>query len=53
VVTAVSVATWIPLTATDPTGTSGFAAAGTWQDGNPPTPGNGYFTRTFRAPVPC
>jgi autotransporter-associated beta strand protein len=47
VVTAASVATWIPLTSTDPTGTSGFASPGTWQDGNPPTPGNGYFTRTF------
>ena len=53
VVTAVSITTWIPLTATDPIGTSGFAASGTWQDGNPPTPGNGYFTRTFALRSPA
>jgi fibronectin-binding autotransporter adhesin len=53
VVTAASITTWIPLTATDPTGTSGFAAAGTWLDGNPPTPGNGYFTRTFALRSPA
>ncbi|HWD91441.1 MAG TPA: autotransporter-associated beta strand repeat-containing protein [Verrucomicrobiae bacterium] len=53
VVTDASIATWIPLTGTDPTGTSGFATAGTWQDGNPPTPGNGYFTRTFAVRSPA
>ena len=53
VVTSVSVATWIPLTATDPLGTSSFAAPGNWQDGNPPTPGNGYFTRTFALRSPA
>ena len=53
VITAVTLSTWIPLTATDPTGTSGFATAGTWQDGNPPTPGNGYFTRTFALRSPA
>lgn len=47
VVTAVAITNWIPLTATDPVGTSGFAAAGTRQDGNPPTAGNGYLTETF------
>lgn len=53
VITAASISTWIPLTATDPTGTSGFATSGTWQDGNPPTPGNGYFTRTFALRSPA
>lgn len=53
VVSGNSVTTWIPLTATDPTGTSGFATSGTWQDGNPPTPGNGYFTRTFALRSPA
>ncbi len=53
VVTAVSIATWIPLTATDPVGTSGFNAPGTWQDGNPPTLGNGYITRTFALRSPA
>ncbi len=53
VVTAVGIATWIPLTATDLIGTSSFAAAGNWQDGNPPTAGNGYFTRTFALRSPA
>lgn len=53
VVTAASIANWIPLTGTDPAGTSGFAAPGTWQDGNPPTLGNGYFTRTFALRSPA
>lgn len=53
VVTDVGIATWIPLVATDVLGTSSFAAAGNWQDGNPPTAGNGYFTRTsaLRSPA--
>ncbi|HEX4264226.1 MAG TPA: autotransporter-associated beta strand repeat-containing protein, partial [Verrucomicrobiae bacterium] len=53
VITAASIATWIPLTGTDPTGTSSFAAPGLWQDGNPPTPGNGYFTRIFAIRSPA
>jgi fibronectin-binding autotransporter adhesin len=53
VVTASSIATWIPLIATDPTGTSSFAAANNWLDGNPPTPGNGYFTRGFALRSPA
>jgi fibronectin-binding autotransporter adhesin len=53
VVTDVGIATWIPLIATDVLGASSFAAAGNWQDGNPPTAGNGYFTRTsaLRSPA--
>ncbi len=53
VITAVTVTTWIPLIGTDPTGTSSFAAANNWQDGNPPTPGNGYFTRGFALRSPA
>ena len=53
VVTSVSISTWIPLIGTDPVGTSSFAAAGDWLDGNPPTPGNGYFTRTFSLRSPA
>ena len=53
VVTGVGISTWIPLIATDAFGSSSFAAAGNWQDGNPPTAGNGYFTRTsaLRSPA--
>jgi len=53
VITAVTIADWIPLTATDAIGTSSFAAAGNWQDGNPPTAGNGYFTRNFALRSPA
>jgi autotransporter-associated beta strand protein len=53
VVSASTVTTWIPLIATDPTGTSSFAAANNWADGNPPTPGNGYFTRAFALRSPA
>jgi autotransporter-associated beta strand protein len=53
VVTAVAIASWIPLTATDAVGTSGFNSAGTWQDGNPPSAANGYFTRTFSLRSPA
>ena len=53
VVTAVSETSWIPLTATDAFGTSGFDSAGTWQDGNPPSSDKGYFTRTFALRSPA
>ena len=53
VVTAVSIATWIPLTATDPVGTSGFNSAGTWQNGSPPTAGNGYLTGVYALRSPA
>ena len=53
VVTAVSITTWIPLTATDLLGTSSFATAGNWQDGNPPTAGNGYLTENFALRSPA
>jgi autotransporter-associated beta strand protein len=46
-------ANWVPLTATDAFGTSSFAAAGNWQDGNPPSAANGYFTRTFALRSPA
>lgn len=53
VISDASIATWIPLAVTDPTGTSSFASAGAWLDGNPPTPGNGYFTRAFALRSPA
>lgn len=53
VVTAVGLTTWIPLAATDVAGTSSFAAVGNWQDVNPPTAGNGYFTRMFALRSPA
>ena len=53
VVTSVSIANWIPLVATDPITTSSFNAAGDWQDGNPPTPGNGYLTESFTLRSPA
>jgi len=53
VVTAVAVANWIPLTATDAPGTSSFNSAGTWLDGVPPSAANGYFTRTFSLRSPA
>ena len=53
VVTAVGLSTWIPLTGTDPVGTSGFDTAGTWQNGLPPSPGNGYLTETFALRSPA
>ncbi|HWI59244.1 MAG TPA: autotransporter-associated beta strand repeat-containing protein, partial [Bacillota bacterium] len=53
VVTAVSVANWIPLAATDSVGMSSFNTAGYWQDGNPPTAGNGYLTKSFALRSPA
>ena len=53
VVTSVNVATWIPLTATDPVGTSGFNAAGTWLSGVAPTASDSYFTRVFALRSPA
>jgi fibronectin-binding autotransporter adhesin len=52
-ITAASPATWIPLTANDVAGTSSFTNAGHWQDGNPPTTGNGYYTQgnVLRSPA--
>ena len=53
VVTSVAISTWIPLTATDPVGTSSFNAPGYWQGGNAPSAGNGYLTRTFALRSPA
>lgn len=53
VITAVTTTTWIPLIGTDPTGSSSFAAGTSWQDGNPPISGNGYFTRNFSLRSPA
>jgi autotransporter-associated beta strand protein len=53
VVTSVTMANWIPLTATDPAGTSSFNAAGTWLDFNAPVAGTGYFTRVFAIRSPA
>jgi hypothetical protein len=52
-VTAVAATTWIPLDATDTAGTSSFEVAGHWSDGNPPTAGNGYYTKSFMLRTPA
>jgi autotransporter-associated beta strand protein len=52
-VTAVAVTTWIPLNATDTAGTTSFDVAGHWSDGNPPTAGNGYYTKSFMLRTPA
>lgn len=52
-VTSVAIPTWIPLVTTDPTGTSSFNSPGMWQDGNPPTPGNGYLTGIYAIRSPA
>ncbi|HEY1788761.1 MAG TPA: hypothetical protein VGJ73_11420, partial [Verrucomicrobiae bacterium] len=52
-VTGVSPATWIPLTASDATGTSSFTNSANWQNASPPTAGNGYYTQgnVMRSPA--
>ncbi len=53
VITGASSLNWIPLLANDGFGKSSFNAAGNWQGGNPPSTGNGYFTRAFTLRSPA
>jgi len=53
VVSAVSMTTWIPLTATDPAGSSSFAAGNNWLGGGAPVAGNGYLTEVFALRSPA
>jgi fibronectin-binding autotransporter adhesin len=46
-ITSVSSLNWIPLVANDGFGTSSFDSGLNWQDFNPPSANNGYYTRTF------
>lgn len=46
-VTAVSALNMIPMVANDPFGLSSFDSGMNWQDFNPPSAGNGYYTRAF------
>ena len=46
-ITTSSPTTWIPLKASDGSGTNSFVNALNWNDGNPPTAGNGYYTQGF------
>ncbi len=52
-ITASSPSTWIPLNVGDGFGVSSFDTAGNWSDGNPPTSGNGYYTRGFILRTPA
>lgn len=47
VITAVSPLNWIPLVANDAFGNSSFNSPINWLDFNPPTAGNGYYSRAF------
>jgi len=53
VVTGAGIASWIPLIFTDPAGTSSFNSPGLWQDGNAPSAGTGYVTRTYSLRSPA
>src|SRR5262249_34312783 len=53
VITSVSALNWIPLTATDGFGSSSFNSGLNWQDFNPPTINNGYYTRAFTVRSPA
>jgi len=53
VITVVSALNWIPLTASDAFGNSSFNTGLNWQDFNPPTFGNGYYTRAFTVRSPA
>ncbi len=53
VVTGVSALNWIPLTANDAFGSSSFNTGLNWADFNPPTAGNGYYTRAFTVRSPA
>src|SRR6516164_9093046 len=49
---AVSRGASVSLTASDPGGTSSMISAGKWNDGNPPSPANDYFTGAFFVRTP-
>lgn len=53
VITVASALNWIPLVGNDAFGNSSFNTGLNWQDFNPPTAGNGYFTRTFTMRSPA
>jgi autotransporter-associated beta strand protein len=52
-ITSVSPLNWIPLLANDGFGTSSFNSGLNWQDFNPPTVNNGYYSRAFLVRSPA
>jgi autotransporter-associated beta strand protein len=52
-VTAVSALPWVPLVVTDTAGLSSFNNGYSWQDGNAPSAGHGYYTRIYAVRSPA
>jgi len=53
VVSAIADVNWIPLVTSDGFGSSSFNSGLNWGDANPPSTGNGYFTRAFTLRSPA